>query len=224
MDFVSLLKSIEELLYELVSWRLFHPLTLWKCVRRPIQMMLYAEAELSVDDPKKRFVDALSPPIFLLLTTLLAHLVELRLDRPAEITLTGVLADDRNLLLFRAVVFSLFPLLLATQRVRQLGQPLTRETLRPAFYSQCYIAVPFALSVDVAGIAVRQEANAAVMPGLCIFAAGLAWYIGVLTRWLAIHGGNSRGRAFLKATAMVVLGLLANFLALLGVAFLLSTG
>lgn len=38
MDLMNL-KSVEELLYELVFWLLFYPLTLWKCVRRPIRTM-----------------------------------------------------------------------------------------------------------------------------------------------------------------------------------------
>ncbi|SFV34632.1 hypothetical protein SAMN05216456_1952 [Devosia crocina] len=30
MDFMKLLKSIEELLYELITWFVFYPLTLWR--------------------------------------------------------------------------------------------------------------------------------------------------------------------------------------------------
>lgn len=47
LDFMKLLKSLEELLYELVSWLLFYPLTMWRSVVRPLSMMRYADTELA---------------------------------------------------------------------------------------------------------------------------------------------------------------------------------
>ena len=44
MDFMRLLQSLEELLYELVSWFVFYPVTLWRTLTRPQQMMRYADA------------------------------------------------------------------------------------------------------------------------------------------------------------------------------------
>jgi len=39
MDFMRLLQSLEELLYELVSWLVFYPVTLWRTLTRPREMM-----------------------------------------------------------------------------------------------------------------------------------------------------------------------------------------
>ncbi|MAU96232.1 MAG: MFS transporter permease [Fulvimarina sp.] len=216
MDLMNLLKSVEELLYEIVSWLLFYPLTLWKCVRHPIRMMAYAEAELA-SDAKTRYAAAVSPPIFLFLTLVIAHLVDLRFGLPTR-ELTGAMADQRNLLLFRAVLFSLFPLMMAVQRVRKLGQLLTRETLRPAFYSQCYAAAPFALSFDLAMTSVRYATPTALILTAVSLGAGLLWYIAVETRWLALHAGVGHGTALLRVLATLLVGALFFVLVALAMA------
>lgn len=199
MDLMNLLKSIEELLYEVVSWLLFYPLTFWKCIRKPIRMMEYAEGELNAD-PKVRFAAALSPPIFLFLTLIIAHLVELRFGLP-ERALTGAMADQRNLLLFRAVTFSLFPLMLAVQRVHRNGQMLTRETLRPSFYSQCYIAAPFALSFDLAMTSLRYATTSAFVVTALAFGTGLVWYVAVEVRWFVLRAGMGCAAALARVMA-----------------------
>lgn len=53
-----------------------------------------------------------------------------------EVAFEGILADQRNLLILRAVAFSLFALLLSIQHVQLAAQKLSRLTLRPMFYSQ----------------------------------------------------------------------------------------
>ena len=45
---MKLLKSLEELLYELVSWLLFYPITMWRSVLKPLNMMRYADTELLI--------------------------------------------------------------------------------------------------------------------------------------------------------------------------------
>lgn len=75
MDFTNLLRSAEQLLYEVVSWLVFYPLTLWRCIIRPIPMIAYAEQELT-RPPEDRFAEALSPPIFLFLTLIIAHSIQ----------------------------------------------------------------------------------------------------------------------------------------------------
>lgn len=75
MDFMNLLRSAELLLYEVVSWLVFYPLTLWRCIMRPTAMIAYAEQELT-RPPEDQFAEALSPPIFLFLTLVIAHMVQ----------------------------------------------------------------------------------------------------------------------------------------------------
>jgi hypothetical protein len=205
---MRLLKSVEELLYELVTWLLFYPLTFWRCLRHPVRMMRYAGTELG-DAEGQQYDDALSPPIFLLITLFIAHLVELRFGAETKVALPQVFADERNLLFFRAIAFSLFPLFMALRGVRQRGARLTRRILKPAFYSQCYTAAPFILSVDLAVI-IGQHANMpAIVAGIAIFTIGLVWYLNAQTIWFASEAGIGRVRAFLTVAATVALGFLA---------------
>lgn len=46
MYFMKWLSSLDELLYEVISWLVFYPLTLWRTCTRPLGMMDYADAQL----------------------------------------------------------------------------------------------------------------------------------------------------------------------------------
>lgn len=207
MDLMNLLRSVEALLYEIVSWLVFYPLTLFRCIVRPVEMALYAERELT-DPPEFQFEDALSPPLFLFLTLLLAHGLQSAFGS-SQVVLQGVFGDERTGLLFRAVLFSLFPLLFAIQRVKQIGQQITRSSLRPAFYGQCYIVVPFVLSAEAALVVFQRSA---ISGGLILLAA-VAWYVANLTRWSLFHGASSTARAFARVFATVLLAFV-GFLAI----------
>ena len=65
MPFLIFLKSFEVLLYEIMSWLVFYPRTLWRSVRHPLLMMERADTELKLP-PADQFKDIVSPPIFLL--------------------------------------------------------------------------------------------------------------------------------------------------------------
>ena len=184
MDFLKLLKSIEELLYELVTWILFYPLTVAKILARPVSMMAYAEAELR-DEVHEQYADTLSPPIALLITLFLVHALEAIVPRTGTTPIPGLLADDNNLIAFRAIAFSLFPLLLAIVYLRQRGTKLTRSALRPGFYAQGYVALPFVVAFTLGGmIASRGQ----LVPGLLLIGAGYVWYIAVQAIWQSRDG------------------------------------
>ena len=213
---MNLLRSVEALLYEIVSWLVFYPLTLWRCIVRPVEMALYAERELT-DPPELQFEGALSPPLFLFLTLLLAHGLQTAFGS-SQADLHGFLADERSGLLFRAVLFSLFPLLFAIRRVKQTGQDITRSSLRPAFYGQCYIVVPFVLSAEAALVAFQRSA----ISGGVILLASTAWYLASLTRWSTFHGVSGTAKAFAGALATVLLALVGFLTIVLAVAFALT--
>lgn len=215
MDLMNLLRSIEALLYELVSWLVFYPITLWRCLRHPHAMMAHAEAQLK-EPPEAQFQDAISPPLFLFLTLFLSHLIGNEFSVGQHI-LAGPLQDERNLLIFQAVLFSLFPLLVALQKVRMTGARLTRSSLRPAFYSQCYLAAPFVLIFDLASIVGPHGDVAASIAALC-FVLGLFWYLAALTLWFKLQRRTRLARAFLRAlgtflTASLGLALVALLVA-----------
>jgi hypothetical protein len=123
MDFFKLLQSLDEMLYEIVSWLIFYPVTLWRVIRSPVRTMQAAEAELR-ESERKQFDDTIPPPLFLLLTLALVHLVELgalggksylELQNPELGRLVG---GDVNLTIFRIVMIALLPLAAAMRIVR----------------------------------------------------------------------------------------------------------
>ena len=201
---MNLLRSAEQLLYEVVSWLVFYPLTLWRCLKHPLAMIGYAENELR-KPPEAQFQEALSPPIFLFLTLLLLHLIQTGIFKDS-VVLSGILGDTRNLLVFRAVSFSLFPILLGLQHVRLAGLPLSRETLQPMFYAQCYLTVPLVLALDVALMLGQSTAAWSDAAGWTVFLAGLTWYAGALMRGFMDHRGVTRGRALRQTALALVLG------------------
>lgn len=191
MDLMRLLKSVEELLYELATWMIFYPLTLWRCIVRPARMMRYADVELS-DNLEDQYSDALSPPIFLLITILIAHLVEVTVPDNGLDRLPAFFADEYNLILFRAILFSLFPLIFAFQQVRTKKLNLTRRTLKPYFYAQCFVVVPFVLAVDLSVLLVHAGIPLA---GAALAIISLAWYTAVQIRWFMAEARISAARA-----------------------------
>jgi hypothetical protein len=192
MDFMRLLQSLEELLYELVSWLVFYPVTLWRTLRRPQQMMRYADIELG-DTRDERYTDTLSPPLFLLLTLLFAHGLELVLiAHRDDAMLPDMLRNDTNLLIFRAFLFSIFPLLMAVRLLGRAGTALDRETLKPPFYSQCYVAAPFAFGLSAGMNIARTGHQEMVAVGSVIALLSVLWYIVVEVRWFEhdLHMGR----------------------------------
>ncbi|KKB79366.1 hypothetical protein VW29_17530 [Devosia limi DSM 17137] len=207
MDFMRLLKSVEELLYELVTWILFYPLTFWRSVRHPLKTMAYAEKELD-DVQQEQYSDALSPPIFLLITLFVAHLFELQIASSSLASLPAFFADERNLLLFRAMTFSIFPLLFALTRLRLGGVRLTRKTLKPAFYSQCYVAGPFVLAFDLAVMLANLGSEFWPIFAAALFVLALTWYAAIQTRWLMTANGFPVWRAALMALGTIIVAYL----------------
>lgn len=208
MDFMKLLKSIEELLYELITWFVFYPLTLWRIITKPIAMLGYAQQELTQKDADQ-FDDAVSPPILLLLTLVMLHVLEALFSSNTKV-LPVLFQDDRNLLVFRALAFSLFPLLFATLRLRLTGARLTRTTLKPAFYSQSYATVPLVLafSVGMQLVGVRDSLPGGWIWGATLTLAGVFWYLGVQTLWLSRNGEMSRLRASVMTLGIFVSAIL----------------
>jgi hypothetical protein len=74
--FFGLLRSIEEFLYEIMTWLVFYPRTLWQAIRHPRDLLRYSDHEQG-DAAMEQYTDTLSPPLFLMLTVLIAHGLEL---------------------------------------------------------------------------------------------------------------------------------------------------
>ena len=165
MDFMRLLKSLEELLYELVSWLVFYPLTLWRILRGPLAAMDYSDREQS-DSEERRYDDALSPPLFLMMCLLVSHAFERSSAAQSVNLLPAFLSDTQNLLIFRVFMFSLLPLVLSLRLMQRLKIALDRDTLKPIFYSQCFVTAPVAMTFGL-GRSFSHAGFAGALPGRC---------------------------------------------------------
>jgi hypothetical protein len=222
MDFMKLLRSFEEFLFEATSWLVFYPLTMWRVLVHPLRTMAYSDAE-QADDEAGRYDDALTPPLFLLITVVLMNGVAMAAHIAQPPGASGlqhaIFASPQNAALFRALIFSLIPLVAAVLLLRRQGVRLSRETLRPPFYAQCYLAGPTAVILNGGGV-IFQRHDISNAYGLGLMLAGLAWFLTVQTRWFAGRLGIGLLRAAGLAVGALVLALACLIALVLPVALL----
>jgi hypothetical protein len=165
VDFLKILKSLEEFIYESVSWLVFFPCTLWRVVRHPLRMARYADEELS-DPLREQFKDGLSPPLFLLLAVISAHAVEIALHSqlPEQRSQLGqmVFGSEQNLLFYRTITFGIWPLIGSLYLLRRQRMAIDRDTLRRPFYVHCYLTAPFAMLLSTGVLAMGLVINSLV--------------------------------------------------------------
>jgi hypothetical protein len=223
VDFLRLVRSLEELLYEVMTWLVFYPRTLWRILAHPLATTRYTEDE-EAQEAAEQYTDTLSPPLLLMLTILIAHGVELalgaklpRLDTPVAKALLGT---EQSLLVFRALAFSIFPLVAATTLLARRGVALDRRSLRAPFFSQCYLAAPLTLAFSVGSVLARTASGPWRLAGVALSLAGVGWYLGVEAGWfgrqLPAGAGRAVGLALWSfATAVLYWALLGTALSVL---------
>jgi hypothetical protein len=220
MDFIRIIRSLEELLYEVMTWLVFYPRTMWRIVATPGRMMRYSDAE-QADAPDKQYADTLSPPLFLMLTVLIGHGIGLGLGtaKPEATTALAkaLFESEQNKLIMGSLLFSLFALMGATTAVARRGLVLDRSTLRGPFYSQCYLTAPFALAMSMASMLARHSGAGAAAVAL----GGVVWYLWVETMWFRLELDLGRGQAFLVAVWAFVKATFASLVCLVVLALLL---
>ncbi|MBA4045769.1 MAG: hypothetical protein C0471_15335 [Erythrobacter sp.] len=195
MDFMRLLKSLEELLYEVMVMLVFFPRTLWLTVRHPQRMMDYADTELG-DVQSEQYKDTLSPPLFLMVCLLVSHVFERSSAAQAVKLLPSFLTDTQNLLIFRVFIFSLFPLILSLRLLQLLKIDLDRDTLKPVFYSQCFVTAPVAMTFGLGRSFSHAGFAGALEISWLIFAGLIAWYLAQQTLWFRAKLDITLARAF----------------------------
>ena len=215
MNVLTILRSVEELLYEVMSWLLFYPRTLFMTLTHPLRTMRYSDSEQR-DKPEQQYLETLSPPLFLVLSILLAHGLEVVFGFSVE---TGqntlgrmVASSDQNLLAFRALMFSLHPLIFAWAWLKLSKHKIDRDSLRPPFFAQCYLSGATSILVILGSLGVQDPAMWTTLTGIVIVLAASVWYVSIQSRWLmTVQGGMSRLRAwawsiglFLLTTGLVI--------------------
>lgn len=211
MNFFGFLRSLDDLLFEIMSWIIFYPVTLWRCLVHPLRMMAYAKDELSKDQAP--FGEALSPPIFLLVTVVLAHGVELALIGQSALVSkkTGVAAlvtDDMTLVILRLLVFATIPTIMAVQSLWWSRAALDRAALQVPFYAQCYAVTPAVLVTSILttlGASPHAPDNGVQAAA---YIATLTWFLVSQTLWFRQDQSVGTGKGVLIAVVGFVLGLM----------------
>lgn len=212
MGFVQVIRSIEDLLFEIMTWLVFYPRTLWQVIRQPMKLARYSDDEQD-DAPVDQYSDTLSPPIFLMLTILIAHGIELAAGQRlvvAQDSIASMAAESHEvLLLLRSVLFAVYPVFFSATLLRLKRVPLDRKVLREPFFSQCYLASFFALLASLAGILAKLSLPFAQPAAAAIAVGAVIWFIAVEAAWFRAELGAAWGRAtwtavatFLKASAV----------------------
>lgn len=208
MNVLTILRSVEELLYEVMSWLLFYPRTLLMTLRHPLRTMRYSDQEQR-DKPEKQYLETLSPPLFLVLSILLAHGLEvaagLGIEQQGSSIGRLVTASDQNLLIFRALMFSLHPLVFAWAWLKLSGHRIDRDSLRPPFFAQCYLSGATSILVSLGSMGMRDAQDWTTLLGLGVILAITAWYIGIQRLWLMTVEGMTGLRAGLWAFGLFLL-------------------
>jgi hypothetical protein len=219
MDFMKLLRSLDDFLYEVVSWIVFYPVTLLRTVLHPVAMLRYSDLELT-EQEHEQYTDTFNPPVFLLITLFLVYLIGKVIQPATQAPLPGVLSTDADLLLFRGVIFSVFPMLMAVDLLRHQGKRLDRSALRGPFYGQCFIAAPFAIGASIAGQLFEFHTVPYIVLGVVLYCIAFVWYIAVEIIWFSSSLNISRMRATWNVLAVVVFTNILVIAAALAVTYL----
>lgn len=213
MPFLIFLKSFEILLYEIMSWLVFYPRTMWRAARHPVRMMERAENELKVP-PAEQFKDVVSPPIFLLLTVVAANGIEVAVVGNSAlidngIGLAAMITDNTSLILFRLVAFASLPVIAGAFALGVLHRPLNRDTLQPLFYGQCFVTTPVVLLCSIAETLTRLPQPEANIPAGILFVGASIFYIAVEASWFAHESKRPLASSLLWAIAAFLMSALA---------------
>lgn len=207
MDFYKLMKSLDALIYEVLTWLLLYPMTLYWMLRQPVRTMAAAERDVTAD-PEHQFVDMLGPPLFLAITIGLIHLVELSTHNVMPEGITGAVADflsdDTNNIAFNILMFALLPMITAIVALRRRRAAVSSQTLRGPVYAHCYSAAILAVSFSASSLVGKLAGEGGSTWSGAILMLGILWWGWVTARWFHREGGLSRWRAF-SATLIVLL-------------------
>ncbi|URK88384.1 hypothetical protein LP421_14130 [Rhizobium sp. RCAM05350] len=137
MDVFNIAKSIEKFIFELLMWLIFYPYTLFRVIFQPNSMMEYARHETARDEAVS-FESGMKPAIFLFLSIVIAaYIAPVHKEELAAMNSTQagqyITASWVNLLFFRMLIYSIFPIVAAL--IYDLATPgqVTRKSLQIPF-------------------------------------------------------------------------------------------
>ncbi|MET0936039.1 MAG: hypothetical protein ABWX83_08615 [Luteibacter sp.] len=206
---MRILQSLEEFLYEAMSWVVFYPRAIIRTIRHPVAVAVYTREQLS--QPRElQFSELISPPLLLILTVLIAHLIELATPHGMATTHSAMgkelFSSEQGIIATRSLAYCIFALLGSFTWLRHERKPANRDTLREPFYIHCYLLAPFALGLAIATtVAVNAPGNWGLLTAP-MYLVSCLWYVVAQTAIYARMLKVSKWRAFWLACR-------ANFIA-----------
>lgn len=176
---MRILQSLEEFLYEVMSWIVFYPRAILRTLKHPVAVAVYTREQL-VQPRELQFTELISPPLLLILTVLVAHIVEMGTPHGVQAAKSAIgkelFASEQGIIATRSLFYCIFALLGSLSWLRSLRKPVNRETLREPFYVHCYLLAPFALGMAVATTAAMNLPTPWSVASAPIYLASCVWY------------------------------------------------
>jgi hypothetical protein len=131
MNLIAIIRSIEELLVEVMLWFILVPKTLAKLIRSPGWMSDYVVQELA-RPADERFDEYVSPVTLWLVLAVVPYFWTMA---PLAQLVPG---DVKERMFLVALLLAVGPLGFATALLASQKKRISRTALKPLFYSQCY--------------------------------------------------------------------------------------
>ncbi len=148
MDFMKLFQALENAVYEIVTWVMFLPKTLFFTIFKPAHMMKYVNEEWKKEE-KERFDDFLSPVIFWLFVVVIPMLTIPSLNPLSGLaellqmsSIDASALDTEQQALYIALYALLAPVAALVWLEWRNAKPLKKSSLKRYFYQQCYAIAP----------------------------------------------------------------------------------
>lgn len=179
MDFVKTLQSLEEAVYEVVTWVLFLPKTVFQVLVRPGWIAPYVSGEFD-KKPDERFQAFLSPVLFWLILAVVPYAAT-SLNTDTTQLNVQVAIPDSSVLVSTALLLIAVPMWFALALALLKRLPVDRENLKRLFYMQCYpvglyeiLMLPLLLRIALRGDQVSGLVLTVSQVSLWV---GTAWFL-----------------------------------------------
>ena len=177
MDFGRILRSLEEFLYELMTWIVFYPRTMLRIITKPVAVSRYAQLQLS-QEPQLQYTEMMTPILMLIASIMIPFGISMTINTPPEKDMAYWIKllekDPERRLIFSSIVYSIYALAGALLILSHRGKRIDREVLREPFHVYAYLTSPLALTFGIAGVFLKIAPDINKMTGT---AMGLHVYI-----------------------------------------------
>lgn len=142
MDFLKLIQSLQDLIFEIVVWALLIPKTIFRAIFRPAWMVNYVNQEFE-KPTSEQFDEYMSPGLFFLAMAVIPSALFTWVQNMMDFDLLESLSRLNESNLISSALTTLISILIYLVWIKWLTQhPLKRSTLKRLFMIQCYLVTP----------------------------------------------------------------------------------